>query len=59
MKHTPYQSTRAKNNLITWTDLQSCDFYQEEGIWYLNCQDNVGVSAFDYWKNLILEQNEE
>lgn len=57
MKHTKTASTKAKNKLITWTKLKQCDFYQEDGIWYLNCQDNVGVSAYDYWNNLILEQN--
>lgn len=56
MKHTPKQSNKAKKNLITWNDYKQIDFYLgEDDLWYLNCKDNVGISAFDLYKTIIQE----
>lgn len=52
MKHSKYQSTKAKNYLINFQGYHNSDFFQEDGIWYLNCKDEVYLTAFDVYKNL-------
>lgn len=53
MKHTKAQSENAKNKLMSLYDYKNIDFYEENEIWYLNCKDNVGESAFDVCEELI------
>lgn len=59
MKHTKEQSNRAKKNLKAYGDYMDSDFYLEKGIWYLNCKDNVGISAFDLQRTIIAEIREK
>ena len=54
MKHTQIESSRAKKKLIDYYDFKEIDFYKENSIWYLNCKDNVGESAFDVYKDKLL-----
>lgn len=59
MKHTKIESSRAKKKLIDYYDFKEVDFYKEDGLWYLNCQDNVGESAFDVYKDKLLTFKED
>lgn len=59
MKHTKQQSNQAKKNLKAYGDYKESDFYLENGLWYMNCKDNVGISAFDLQRTIITEINEE
>lgn len=54
MKHTKIESNRAKKKLILHYNFKEVDFYKEDSLWYLNCQDNVGESAFDVYKEKVL-----
>ena len=54
MKHTKIESSRAKKKLILHYNFKEVDFYKEDSIWYLNCQDNVGGSAWDVWNEKVL-----
>jgi len=54
MKHTKIESSRAKKKLILNYNFKEVDFYKEDSIWYLNCQDNVGESAWDVWNEKVL-----
>lgn len=54
MKHTKIESSRAKKKLIDYYDFKEVDFYKENSLWYLNCQDNVGESAWDVWREKVL-----
>lgn len=54
MKHTKIESSRAKKKLILHYNFKEVDFYKENSIWYLNCQDNVGESAWDVWREKVL-----
>lgn len=59
MKHTRQQSNLAKKNLKAYSNYVDSDFYLENNRWYLNCKDNVGISAFDLQKSIITELREE
>lgn len=61
MKHAQTESSRAKKKLIDYYDFKEVDFYKEDGLWYLNCKDNVGESAWDVWreKELTFKENLE
>lgn len=54
MKHTKIESSRAKKKLMLHYNFKEVDFYKEDSIWYLNCQDNVGESAWDVWREKVL-----
>lgn len=58
MKHTATESNRAKKKLINYCKFKEIDFYKEDNIWYLNCKDNVGESAFDTWNEKVLSLKE-
>lgn len=50
---------RYKQLLINHYKFKECDFYEEDGAILLNCKDNVGETARDYYENIMLELKEE
>lgn len=52
MKHTKIQSIRSKNTLIASHGFRPLDFYLENGLHHLNCQDNVGMTAYDVLQSI-------
>lgn len=59
MKHTRKEGLKAKNSLITWYKFYDSDFYEnEEGIIMCMSKDNCNISAFDIYKNILLEFKE-
>jgi len=58
MKHTKKQSNKAKKNLIAYDRYKECDFYLENDLWYMNCKDNVGVSAYDLYNSNLIDNSD-
>jgi len=60
MKHTKKQSNKAKKNLIAYDKYKQCDFYLgEDSLWYMNCKDNVGVSAYDLYNSKLEDESND
>lgn len=58
MKHTKKDSNKSKKHLMNLYHYLESDFYEENDIWYLNTKDEVGLSAYDVYKNKMLELKE-
>lgn len=58
MKRTRITSTRAKNNLIKYFNYYENDFHIENGIHYLICKDDWGISAVDVYQEKMLTNKE-
>lgn len=58
MKHTKIQSVRSKNILIDNHGFRPSDFYLENGLHKLNCQDNVGITAYDVLQSIYQAESD-
>jgi hypothetical protein len=50
---------KIKSNLITYYEFKECDFFELDGITYLNCQNNAGEIASDVLEELELQRKEK
>lgn len=50
---------KAKNGLKSYYDFKEVDFFELDGIIYLNCKDNVGEKATDVYQELEMQRKEE
>lgn len=57
MKQTAQQ--KAKQKLINYYSFKEVDFFELDGIIYLNCKDSVMIKATDVYETLNLERKEE
>lgn len=59
MRKTKLTPISAKNKLKNYYNFKEVDFFDLDGIIYLNCKDNVGERATDVYSELELQRKEE
>jgi|GEM_PF-6242545 len=59
MRKTKLTPISAKNKLKSYYYFKEVDFFELDGIIYLNCKDNAGEKATDVFQELELQRKEK